>query len=93
MDEPSKVITVLGFEIKSIDQAVRITPEKQEKIIQVCTELIQLERATIRFVAHFIGKRVLCFPGVELGPLHYRELEINKSKAVARNHENYKLFY
>ena len=35
------------------------------------------------------GKIVAMFPGAEFGPLHYREIEKNKSYALQLNRGNY----
>ena len=40
-------------------------------------------------VAKVIGILVSNFPGVELGPLHYRALEHDKTSALAANAGNY----
>ena len=35
MAEPSQIVTVLRFEINSKEMTVRVTPEKQRKIVHV----------------------------------------------------------
>ena len=45
--------------------------------------------ATIRTVAHVTGLIVSCFSSVELGKLHYRELEKGKSLALKENRGNF----
>ena len=89
MTDPEQKVTVLGFEINSQAMVVRVTEEKRTKILTACREFCGKKTGTIRFVAHVIGKLVSCFPGVELAQLHYRELEFEKTKAVAANLGDY----
>ncbi len=42
-----------------------------------------------REVASFIGKLVSAFPGVEFGPLHYRNLESDKDRALKHSVANF----
>ena len=89
MDEPKQIVTVLGFEIDSRAMTVRVTADKKQKIICTCLDLLECKTAPIRLVAHVIGKLVACFPGVEMGSRHYRELESQKTIALAQNCGNY----
>jgi hypothetical protein len=58
------------------------TPEKIDKTVAACKLLLAKSATTIQQVAEVIGLLVSNFPGVEYGPLHYRELELAKSVAL-----------
>jgi hypothetical protein len=52
--------------------------DKIDNTIQECKVLLKKQEATIREVAKVIGILVSVFPAVEYGPLHYRNLELQK---------------
>ena len=51
--------------------------------------LLLRKSPTIREIAEVIGKMVASFPGVQLGPLYYRQLENDKIKALRENYGNF----
>ena len=55
---------------------ISLTPEKIEKILHMVRHFVDAEFITIRVVASCIGRLASSFPGVQFGPLHYRNLEI-----------------
>ena len=61
---------------------VTITEVKVDKIWALCRSFLAKRSFTIRRVASLIGTLVSTFPGVELGPLHYRRLERDKDIAL-----------
>ncbi|XP_068726484.1 uncharacterized protein [Montipora capricornis] len=65
------------------------TQEKIQKTIGACSDLLNMVNPPIFEVAKVIGILVSNFPGVELGPLHYRALEHDKTSALAANVGNY----
>lgn len=86
---PSQEIVFLGFVLNSVSMTVKVTNEKCEKIQQSCRNLLQRNEMLILEVAQVIGYLVSCLPGVQYGKLHYRNLEIDKNKALAKNKGNY----
>ena len=56
----------------------------------LCLQALRGNTLTIQFVASVIGTLISAFPGVEFGRLHYRNLERDKVKALARNNGNYR---
>ena len=78
---PSQSIEFLGFIIDSVTISVYLAPRKRDKISSLCLSFLSpRQQFTIRQVASFIGKLVSAFPGVEFGPLHYRQLLADKDE-------------
>lgn len=73
--EPCKSIIFLGFILCSISMTVRPTPEKCQKIVELCQQVLNCKRVTIRVFAQLIGKLVALEQGVEYAPLYYKPLE------------------
>ena len=83
---PTQKLTFLGFILDPINITVSPTEGKIQKTIKTCEKLHPM----IYEVAEVIGIIVSNFPGAQYGPLHYRALELDKTKALARNKGNYK---
>jgi len=79
--EPSKTVVFLGNVIDSEQMIVYLPQEKKDNIKNECQKLLGCSYATIRVVSKVIGLVVSAFSSVELGKLHYREME--KAKTVA----------
>ena len=78
---PSLRIVLLGFIIDSVAMTITLTPEKVLSVKEACLSLME-GVTTIREVARVIGKVISSFPGVMYGPLHYRSLEQDKTRAL-----------
>ena len=52
-------------------------------------KVLQKSEDTIRNVAKVIGSLVACFPAVQTGPLHYRNLEKEKDDALRQQKGNF----
>ena len=87
----SQSLVILGFEINSVSMTVRLTREKPQAIKLDCEKFIHKSerKLIIREVAQIVGKLVSSFAGVLFGPLYYRTLETDKSKALASNNGNF----
>ncbi|CAB4023700.1 Hypothetical predicted protein, partial [Paramuricea clavata] len=79
---PTQILVFLGFILNSINMTVSPTQEKIDKTVAACKLLLAKAATTIQQVGEVIGLLVSNFPGVEYGPLHYRELEMAKSAAL-----------
>ena len=66
------------------------TDGKIQKTIKTCDKLLNKRHPMISEVAEVIGIIVSNFPGAQYGPLPYRTLELDKTKALARNKGDYK---
>ena len=86
---PTHVITYLGFEINSVDMTVTLMREKKEKIFNTAASLLTLSSCSIRFLAKFIGQIVASFPGVQYGPLWYRNMENDKIEGLKMSKGNF----
>ena len=51
--------------------------------------LLPKTNTTITELAQLVGTFVSCLPGVQFGKLHYRNLEIEKNKALRKHKGNY----
>ena len=68
---------------------IQLTREKTVGLKRDCETLLKSDKPKlIREVARVIGKIVANFPGVMYGPLYYRYLERDKSRALKYEKEN-----
>ena len=79
---PTQKLIILGFVIDSVEMKVYPTEEKIEKIKNACKELLQNSRPTIRQVASVLRFLISIFPAALFGPLHFRELDMDKTEAL-----------
>ena len=86
---PCREIQFLGLVINSEKMTITLPLSKKNDIIQLCERLLRRKKDTIRKVAELIGKFVAAFPAVQYGLLHYRELEKQKTLALAINRGNF----
>lgn len=86
---PRQQINFLGFILDSRSMTVSLPAEKETRIIDLCNQLIALKRPIIRFTAQVIGTLISVFPAVPMGPMHYRQLELDKSYALKQNYGNF----
>ena len=83
--EPSQKIEFLGFNLNTTEMTVTLPNKKVEEIKEVCSQLLACNRPSIREVARVIGKLIAALPASQYGPLHYRNLETEKIKALKLN--------
>ena len=82
---PTQIIQHLGSVLHSIDMTVSISVEKHNQLCDVATTILQQNMPSIQSVAQLIGMMVACFPGVEYGPLFYRQVDRDKTTALKAN--------
>ena len=80
--KPSTRIQHLGFIIDSVEMKVFLPEEKLHRIISACAEISVLTEVTVRRLAQVIGLIVSSFMAVRHGQLHYRQLEVFKSRCL-----------
>lgn len=79
---PTQSLEFLGFQLSSMSMTVRLTNKKGVKIVDMCQKFLRGHEFSIREIASIIGTLVATFPGVEFGPLYYRNLEHEKDAAL-----------
>ena len=82
---PTQKLVFLGFIIDSVNMIVSPTPEKIQKTVKACEQLLRTKTPRIIDLARVIGLIISLFPGAEYGPLHYRGLERDKTTALTNN--------
>ena len=87
--KPTQVLQHLGFILNSTDMTVSISREKHNKLCTFARGVLQHHAPSIREVAKLIGMMVACLPGVEYGPLFYRQLDRDKTAALKANYGNF----
>ena len=86
---PKEQITYLGFELNSIAMTVKLTKETTTNIEDKCATILDAKQITILALEQVIGHLVSSFPGVEHGPLYYRNLEYDKTTSLVKFHGHY----
>ena len=86
---PTGKLTFVGFILDSQFMRISLTTEKADSLKAAAQALLLRKLPTIREVAEVIGKMVASFPGVQLGPLYYRQLENDKFQALREKYGNF----
>ncbi|XP_068675354.1 uncharacterized protein [Montipora foliosa] len=86
---PTRKLTFLGFILDSQFMRISLTAGKADSLKAAAHALLLRKSPTIREAAEVIGKMVASFPGVQLGPLYYRQLENDKIKALREKYGNF----
>lgn len=87
--EPRQKVEFLGFVIDSVAMTVSLPEEKKSKILLLIDNVLQKHKLPIRDVAALVGNFVSSFPASMFGPMYYRNIEINKAKALKKYRGNY----
>ena len=87
--KPSNQIIFLGNIIDSETMVVKLTDSKKNAICQECKALLHKSSVKIRVFARVIGLIISSFSAVELGLLHYRTLEKEKTKYLKEAKGNF----
>ena len=82
-------LTYLGFILDSVAMKIYLTPEKRDKLIKCCLALINKPTLTIHEVASVVGVMTASFPAVMYGPLHYRNIDMDKNDALRESKGNF----
>ena len=87
---PSQEIVFLGNVLNLVTMTINKTDKgEKQKVMKACKTLQRQPTYTIREVAKVIGLLVSSFSAVMHGPLHYRQLERDKSIATKDSKGNY----
>ena len=82
---PQQELKFLGFNLNTVNMNICLPGDKVQDISVACSELHDKIKPTIRQVSHVIGKIIAAFPGVQYGPMFYRNLERDKISALKTN--------
>ena len=80
---PVTEIHYLGFIINSLSMNLQLPPEKLQKIILACSQLLAQDGPSLRVVARVTGLIVSSLPAVNFLQLHYRSLELCKTQVLS----------
>ncbi len=80
---PTRIIEYLGFELNSDSMTVSLALRKKQKIRVMGRKILKAGSLPIREMAEFIGNLVAATLGVYRAPLHYKQLEITKNRALS----------
>ena len=86
---PSQKMEYLGFVIDSGRLTLSLPPEKVTKIQEECRQVLQQRSVRVCQLSHLIGMLTATILAVLPAPLHYRHLQMQKSKALLAGHQNY----
>ena len=89
---PCTRIEFLGFILCSESMTVRLTQKRCQNILDLCNQLKNKKRTTIRFFAKVIGKLVASEPGVEYAMLYIKPLEVVKDRELKIHKGNFDCF-
>ena len=82
---PRQSIEYLGLIIDSVQMKIYLPEAKKMDLKGACQSLLDTNKPTIKHVAMVIGKHVASFPADQYGPLHYRQLQKDKTMAWSAN--------
>jgi hypothetical protein len=87
--EPTQNLEFLGFQIESVDMRLTLPQDKIDDIQKRCQKLVESETTSVRKLAKVIGKLTASAQAVLSAPLHYRKLQMTKTKALMRGYQSY----
>lgn len=73
----------------SVEMRIYLTPEKADKLIKLCSEIINKPKPTILDIASLVGAMTVGFPAVMYGPLHYRNIDTHENAALKQSKGNF----
>ena len=86
---PQQQLEYLGFNINSAELTLALPQDKVLKIREECQQLLQERQVSARRLAKLIGKLTATVLAVLPAPLHYRQLQMLRTKALLRGSQNY----
>ena len=86
---PQTTISFLGFIVNSMTMTISVPHEKIERFQSLGKLILDSQNITIRNLARFIGLIVSFFDAFPLGKLHFRMLEIEKTKALQNSNNDF----
>ena len=82
---PTQRLTYLGFILDSKEMKIYLTPEKTDRLIEHCVDILKKPKSTVQEIASLVGMMTAGFPAVMYGPLHYRSIGMDKNEALKKS--------
>ena len=86
---PTQRLTYLGFILDSKEMKIYLTPEKTDRLIKHCVDILKKPKSTVQKIASLVGMMTASFPAVMYGPLHYRSIDMDKNEALKKSKWNF----
>lgn len=86
---PSRVMQYLGFVFNSENMTISLPQKKRMKVKTICNKFISGKVFSILEVAELIGYLISVCPAVYCGQLYVRQLEMDKTRALTENRNNF----
>ena len=91
--EPDQRIPFLGFILDSKNMTVSVSDEKTASVCCKILSLLGNKRCSIRDFARVLGSLVALDPGVWIGPVFWKRLEIEKIEMLRKSKFEYDKFF
>ena len=85
---PTQRIEFLGFVIDSVTITITLNNNKKHKLKTLCANLLN-GVTTIRIISQVLEKITISLPATKFGRLHYRNLEVFKTRALNYHKNNF----
>ena len=80
--EPTRKLEFIGVQVDSTEMELSLSESKMEAIKLQCAEILRGKTATVKELAETIGKLSATMQAVLTAPLHYRHLQMLKTRAL-----------
>ena len=81
---PSQRLEFLGFVVDSEHMTLELPVDKVVQIKEDCRNLLRTGKTTVRMLAKLIGRLTASVLAVLPAPLHYRQLQMQKTRALLK---------
>jgi Reverse transcriptase (RNA-dependent DNA polymerase) len=86
---PNTRIKYLGFIFDSNNMTLELTPNKRQKILNLCGKAVNKKYTSIQELAELIGNLISASPAISYGLLYTRQLEFEKARALEVNDNDF----
>ena len=88
-EHPSQKVEFLGFIVHTVNLLVTLPQVKVDKVISICTDLLERKGCTLRTLASLISKLQNASTAILPALLHFRMMQMANIRALAREQQNY----
>ena len=79
---PTQELEFLGFVLNSLKMTISLPSHKLHSLRRLAKQMRSQERTTVQELARILGTMIAAHPAILPAPLHYRNLEVAKTKAL-----------